>query len=145
MFKRIFSLFGWTALMLLMTGVLTAAAPVPNTTIELAGEGLPSVMNVGDTATVVVNVTSDQPFLSAQALPDFYYPGRGVVAVAGGDHAGQATTATLSITFKAKGSTAWMQEQPEHQGRAPVSVVVGVRYAGGYVVAQRFDFMVQVP
>jgi hypothetical protein len=139
MLKRVLLVIGLLVLAALLTGVLTAAAPVPNVTITLVS-GLPSTMKVGDTATVVVQVTSDQEFNFAQMLPDHYYPGRGVVAVQGGDHAGSGTTTTLEITFKAKGSTANFQD-----GVAPVSVVAGARYQGGYVVSQRFDFFVAVP
>ncbi len=139
MIKRLFSLIGLVALMVLLTGVLTAAAPVPVTTFKLV-QGLPSKMNVGDTYIVIVQVTSDQPFTSAQAMPDFQYAGKGVVAVQGGDRVGQNTNATLQVTFKAKSSTAKMTD-----GVAPVSVVVGVRYGGGYVAVQQYDFTVQVP
>ena len=138
--KRILSFIGLVALMVLLTGALTAAAPVPVTTFTLE-EGLPAVMNVGETHTVVVQVASDQEFLFAQALPSFQFVGKGVVAVQGGDHEGQNTSATLEITFKAKSSTATFPSG----GVAPVSVVVGVRYAGGYVAVQRYDFTVQVP
>ncbi|MBI5838536.1 MAG: hypothetical protein HZB19_00405 [Chloroflexi bacterium] len=138
MLKRILSAFGLLVLIALLTGALTAAAPIPNVTFTLVS-GLPSTMNVGDTATVVVQVTSDREFNFAQMLPTFYFPGRGVVAVQGGDHAGSGTTATLEITFKAKGSTA------EFGGAVPVSVVAGVRYQGGYVASQQFDFNVTVP
>lgn len=124
-------------LMVLMTGGLTASTPVPVTTFTLI-QGLPEVMNVGDTATVIVQVESDQPFLFAQALPAAFFPGRGVVA-AQGDHEGQGTTATLSIPFHAKTSTSGFNSP------ALVSVTVGVRYAGGYVAVQRYDFAVQVP
>jgi len=137
MLKRIISFIGLMALMVLMTGALTAAAPVPVTTFTLV-QGLPTVMNVGDTATVIVRVESDQPFIFAQALPAAFFPGRGVVA-AQGDHVGQGTTATLSVPFYAKTSTAGFN------GPALVSVSVGVRYAGGYIAVQRFDFAVQVP
>lgn len=140
MTKRIFSIIGLVALMALMTGVLTAAAPMPVTKIALVGKGLPAVMNVDETYTVVVQVDSDQSFTSAQAMPDFQYAGKGVVAVQGGDRVGQNTNATLQVTFKAKGPTAKMPG-----GVVPVSVVVGVRYGGGYVAVQRFDFTVQVP
>jgi hypothetical protein len=135
--KRILSFVGLVALMALMTGVLTAAAPVPVTTFTLV-QGLPEEMNVGDTATVIVRVESDQPFIFAQALPAQFFPGRGVVA-AQGDHEGQGTSATLSVSFHAKTSTANLG------GVAPVSVTVGVRYKGGYVAVQRYDFLVQVP
>ena len=137
MTKRIVSLLGLTVLMALMTGLLTAAAPA--TTITLV-EGLPEQMNVGETHTVEVSVASAQKFISAQAMPDFQYAGKGVVAVQGGDRAGQDTSATLKVTFKAKSSTAAMPG-----GVAPVAVVVGVRYGGGDIVVQRFDFNVKVP
>ena len=140
MAKRIFSFIGLVALMVLMTGVLSAAAPLPVTTFTLVGGGLPAVMNVGETYTVVVHVTSDQSFTSVQAMPDFQYAGKGVVAVKGGNRVGQGKDATLKITFKAKSSTAKMTN-----GVAPVSVVVGVRYGNGYVAVQRYDFFVRVP
>lgn len=140
MTKRIFAFFGIVALMALMTGVLTAAAPMPTTEISIVGDGLPATMQVGDTYTVTVQVQSDQRFISAQAMPDFQYAGKGVVAVQGGDRAGQGTSATLNVTFKAKSSTARMPG-----GSVPVSVVVGVRYGGGTVVVKQFDFNVTVP
>jgi hypothetical protein len=138
MFKRILSAIGLLILVTLLTGILTAAAPIPNVTIVLVS-GLPATMNVGDTATVVVQITSDQEFNYAQMLPTFYFPGRDIIAVRGGDHVGSGTSATLEITFKAKGSTV------KFGGAVPVSVVAGVRFRGGYVVSQRFDFNVTVP
>ncbi|MBI5935960.1 MAG: hypothetical protein HY867_19820 [Chloroflexi bacterium] len=138
MFKRILSVIGLLVLATLLTGALTAAAPMPNVTFTLVS-GLPPTMNVGDTVTVIVQVESDQEFNYAQMLPTFYFPGRGVVAIQGGDHAGSGASATLEITFKAKGSTA------EFGGPAPVSVVAGVRFRGGYTTYQRFDFNVTVP
>ncbi len=138
MMKRTLSVIGLLVLLALLTGALTAAAPVPNVTFELVS-GLPPTMNVGDTATVIVEVTSDQEFNFAQMLPTFFFPGRGVVAVQGGDHAGSGTTATLEITFEAKNSTA------DLGGAIPVSVVAGARYRGGYVASQQFDFNVTVP
>lgn len=139
MTKRIISLIGLSALIILLTGALTAASPTPNVTITLVS-GLPSTMNVGDTATVVVQVTSDQPFNFAQMLPSFQFPGKGVVAVQGSDHARAGTTATLQITFKAKSSTAGFPN-----GVAPVTVVAGARFKGGYAASQQFDFNVAVP
>jgi hypothetical protein len=88
-----------------------------------------------------VQVKSDQPFLFAQALPTAEFPGRGVVGAAG-DHVGAGTSATLEVAFTAKNSTATFANSP---GFSPVSVVVGVRYPGGYVVTQRYDFVVTVP
>lgn len=139
MSKRTFSFLGLVALMVLLTGVVTAAAPAPAPTFTLV-QGLPAVMNVGDTYAVIVHVDSNQPFASVQALPDTYYPGRGVVALQGGDRVGPGNSADLQIMFKAKGPTAKMVN-----GVAPVSVVVGVRYGGGYVAVQQYDFTVQVP
>ncbi len=125
------------ALSIVLAASLSAASvPVPTITLV---SGLPSAMNVGESYTVVVGVVSDQPFISAMALPDLQYPGKGVVA-RGGDHATRGITATLEVTFTAKSSTAQMPG-----GVDPLAVVVGVRYANGYVVSERFDFTVAVP
>jgi hypothetical protein len=126
-------------LALLTVSFLTAAAPIPNTTFDLV-QGLPISMNIGDEATVIVQVNSDQEFISATALPSFEFAGKGVVAVQGGDRAGRGTSATLEMTFKAKSSTSKMPNDV-----APVHVVVGVRYGGGYVAVQEYVFNVTVP
>lgn len=118
---------------------LTAAAPVPNTTFTLVQE-LPTTMNVGEVYNVIVRVNSDQEFTSATALPSFQYPGKGVVAVQGGDRVGRGMSALLTLTFKAKSPTDRMDG-----GVAPVHVVVGVRYGGGYVDVRDFVFYVKVP
>ena len=137
--KRLFKFISLALLMILVTGLLTAAAPVPNVKFHLVS-GLPSTMKVGETATVTVKLTSDQKFISSQAMPDFQYAGKGVVSVNGGDRTGKGTSATLKVTFKAKGSTAKMPG-----GVAPVSVVVGTRYSNGYVAVQTYTFNVSVP
>jgi len=137
MTKRIFSFLVLTVLLVLMTGVLTAAAPVPVTTFTLVS-GLPETMNVGESYTVVILVESDQPFTFAQALPTAYFPGRGVVGNKG-DHAPGGTSALLEVTFTAKGSTA------KFGGAVPVAVVAGARYQGGATMTQSFDFLVNVP
>jgi hypothetical protein len=126
-------------LTIVIASFLTAAAPMPNTTFTLV-QGLPSVMNVGDTYTVIVQVESDQPFLFAEALPSFQYVGKGVVAVQGGDHVGRGTSATLQITYEAKGPTTKMPDDI-----APVHAMVGVRYPGGYAAVQDYLFNVTVP
>ena len=128
-----------TILVLITVAFSTAASTPPNTTITLV-DGLPPTMVVGETYTVVVDVKSDQEFLMVQALPSFAYPGKGVVAVQGGTRSGRGTSARLEVTFEAKSSTAKMQG-----GAAPVFLVVGVRYPGGYVVPQEFPFSVIVP
>ena len=132
--KRFFSSL---VLALITVGLLTAATPT--TTFTLRQE-LPETMNVGEEYTVVIEVNSDQEFISATALPSFQYPGKGVVAIQGGDRAGRGTYALLEITFKGKSSTDRMID-----GVAPVYVVVGVRYGGGYVVTKEYIFNVTVP
>jgi hypothetical protein len=134
--KRLFSAL---VLVLLLSTLLTAAAPYPQTTFTLV-QGLPDTMEVGDRVTVIVDVTSDQPYLAAQAMPSFYYPGKGVVAVQGGDHAGGGTAARLEISYQAKSSTAKMEG-----GVAPVHAVIGLRYPGGYTDVYDFVFYVKVP
>ncbi len=152
MSKRIISMIGLLALMSLTTGVLTAAAPLPSTSIELLGPeellvlndpqaSTPTLtMNVGETLTVTVQVYSDPQFISAMALPSFQFPGKGVVAVQGGDRTGRGTSARLEVTFKAKSSTTNFPN-----GVAPVHVVVGVRYPGGYVAVRDYLFNLTVP
>lgn len=140
MFKRIFSIIGLTALMVLMSGVLTAAAPTPVVNFTLV-QGLPDTMQLGETATVIVDVSSDTPFLFAQALPAEYYPGRGVTAAVG-DRVNGGQTARLEVTFTAKNPT---NDFANASGSAPVWVVAGVRFPGGYIATQRFDFDVTVP
>jgi hypothetical protein len=140
MSKRILSIVGLALLMVLLTGALTASAAAPDVHFKLV-QGLPKTMTLGETATVIVEVTSDTPFLYAQALPSEYYPGRGVTAAVG-DHVNGGQTAQLEVTFTAKDPTDDFANAP---GYAPVSVVAGVRFAGSYVVSQRYDFIVTVP
>ena len=139
MLKRSVLLIGLVGLMILLTGLLTAAAPTPVTTFKLV-QGLPPTMNVGETYTVVVQVDSDLPFSNVHANPSFQFPGKGVVAVQGGDRVGAGMSATLEITYKAKSDTSKMPG-----GYAPVYFVVGVRYGGGYVAVQEYVFNVTVP
>jgi len=138
-------------LTILVASLLTAAAPMPSTSIELVQPEELQVLNdpqaptptltmsVGEILKVSVEVTSDQQFLFAQALPSFFFPGRGVVAVQGGDHAGRGTFAPLEITFQAKSPTAAIDSNG-----VPVHMVVGVRYPGGHVVVRDFLFNVIV-
>ena len=137
--KKLLSYIGLALMMVLMTGVLTAAAPVPDVTFELV-QGLPETMNVGEAYTVIVDVTSDVPFNGVQAMPDLQYPGKGVVHVQGGDHAGAGTSARVEVTFMAKTDTSKMPGSKDI-----VAVVVGARYKGGVVVGQAFSFEVSVP
>ncbi|HXQ35793.1 MAG TPA: hypothetical protein VN843_17390 [Anaerolineales bacterium] len=137
--RRIFpSVFLALALVLAVVSTV-AAAPLPATSFTLV-QGLPSTMNVGETYTVIVQVESDLEFNTVQALPSFMFPGKGVVAVQGGDRAGRGTSATLEVTFQAKSSTTNFPG-----GVAPVHVVVGMRYGGGFVAVQEYLFNVTVP
>ena len=137
--KKFFFYVGLALMMVLMTGVLSAMTPAPDVTFELV-QGLPSTMNVGDTYTVVVAVTSEVPFTTVQAMPDPQYPGKGVVPVQGGDHVNGGTSATVEVTFTAKSDTSRMPD-----GEDVMAVVVGVRYKGGVVVVKNYDFKVSVP
>ena len=132
--KRFFSVL---VLASLTVGLLTAATPTTTFTLR---QKLPATMKIGEEYTVVVEVNSDQEFISATALPSFQYPGKGVVAIQGGDRAGRGNSAMMKVTFQAKSSTANMAG-----GFAPVFVVVGVRYGGGYVATQQYTFDVRVP
>ena len=134
--KRFFSSL---VLAIITISLLTAATTVPSPTFTLV-QGLPDTMNVGDVYTVVVHVDSEQEFISAMARPSFQYPGKGVVALQGGDRSGRDTSATLEVTFEAKSPTDRMEN-----GVAPVYVFVGVRYGGGYVAVQEYLFNVTVP
>jgi hypothetical protein len=136
---------GLALMMVLMTGVLTAAVPAPNVTFEVLSGEFPETMQVGDTHTFILKVTSDIPFNGVQAMPDLQYPGKGVVHVQGGDHArGECSetecTATVELTFTAKTDTSKMPD-----GKDLGTVVVGVRYKGGVVVGQFYPFEVSVP
>lgn len=123
---------------LVSSSVGAASTPAPAVTIELVS-GLPSTMEVGQLYDVTIRVTSSEPFRLAMALPDDQFPGKGVVA-RGGDHSGAGTAATLTVTFRAVGSTSGFPD-----GRDYVAVVAGARFAGGQTVGQRFDFAVTVP
>lgn len=131
-----------------------SSAPAANVTIELLNpppDGLLE-LEVGEAYTFDIQITSDDPFILAIALTDAYYPGRGV-SWHGNDIAHHATSATLHLTMKSKNSTAGLAavcDWPEPgtcwpEGVAPVSIVVGVRYKGGLVIVERFDFAAVVP
>ena len=144
MMKKLGSLVALMLLSALMTGAWTlpapAVAPTPNVTFTLLS-GLPATMNVGETATVIVQIDSNQEFVFAKMLPSFYYPGRLVRAVnTGGDRTGAGTTAILEVSFTAIASTAGYPG-----GVAPVWVVAGAHFQGGLSVGQKFAFDVAVP
>jgi hypothetical protein len=155
MTKRTVAFIAVLVLSVVLSGGLTAAGPgpVPNVTFTLVSGGPPKTMQVGETATVVVEVTSDPDFLFAQMLPTFYFPGRGVMATnMGGDRVQGGGTARLEITFVAKESTSDLPNEGaclDGGGLAPVAFVAGAHYAGGYVATQRFPaqgfYCIRVP
>jgi hypothetical protein len=136
---------------LLACGVPTADAQT--VIIELLNPPPGGVLEleVGESYTFDVEVTSSEEFLLAMATTDACYPGRGVFWH-GNDRAHRAASATLHLTIKGKSPTADLPETydcPEPgaswpAGVAPVSIVAGVRFKGGLVVAERFDFAVRV-
>jgi len=133
----------------LLFGVASAtAASAP--TVTLLNE-LPTHLAVGESYTVDIQVTSDEPFIFALAMHDSYYPGRGVFFNTS-DRAHWATFAVLHMTITGKNSTAdleavtdWPETEDWPAGVAPLAIVVGVRYQGGEIYVQRFDFAVTVP
>ena len=104
-------------------------------------------LEVGESYTFYIEMRSEESSLFAMAKVDAYYPGRGIQSP-GGDRAGQGTTALLEITITGKNSTAdlpavcdwpWPGECWD-EGVAPLSIVAGMRYAGGAVYAEQFPF-----
>lgn len=141
----------FTALVLVLLVSITApAAASPGVTIQLLND-LPHQLAVGESYTIDILVTSDEPFILAMAMVDAYYPGRGVYT-AGPDHASRTTEAVLHQTVKGKKSTTslaavtdWPTTEDWPAGVAPLALVVGVRYAGGVVVSEQFAWAVLVP
>jgi len=138
---------------LLSVSPVAAAQATPTVSITLQNP-LPNgtVLAVGQTHTFNVLVTSSQPFVLAMALPNAYYPGRGVYWH-DSDQATQATSAVLHLTVKGKNSTAGLAAVHDwptaginwQQGTVPLAMVVGVRFKGGQVITKTFTFAVKVP
>jgi hypothetical protein len=129
------------ALLMAVLSIQLASAAGPEkqlVTFKLLG-GLPRTMQIGQSYTVTVQVDSSQEFISAQAMPDDQYPGKGVISN-GVSHTAAGTSATMIIVFTAKSST---RNLPG--GTDQVAVVAGVRLPNGQIVTQRFDFSVVVP
>ena len=138
------------ALAIVLACAASLAIAQPVVTFKLLTR-LPTQLAVGESYTIQVRVTSHEPFLIAMAMSDEYYPGRGIF-FAGIDMVTQATEAILRLEVTGKNSTAdlpavqdWPTTEDWPAGVAPASVVVGVRYEGGQVVSQRFNFVVEVP
>lgn len=96
-------------------------------------------LGVGETVTFMVEVIADEAFTSALMLSDEQFPGKGI-KLSGADIQTRSDYALLALSATGKASTADLPN-----GVAPVSLVVGVRYPGGYVLAERVNFFVRVP
>ena len=114
------------------------AAAAPNVTFNVLTP-LPANMVAGQTYDFVVEVTSNTEFISVMAQPSQFYPGRYLTAQ-GVSRDGAGTSTLIIVTYTAKSSTADLPG-----GVAPVSVTVGVRFQGGAVIVQRYDYNVSVP
>ena len=125
-------------LLLSVQWVSAVGSPKSTVTFSLI-TGLPAVMQVGQSYTVIVEVKSTQEYMWAKAMPDDQYPGKGVVS-SGGTRSGAGTSSTLSVVFKAKSSTSGLPG-----GMDQVAVLAGVRLLDGTTASERFDFSVVVP
>ncbi len=111
------------------TPTITFLNPPPGGVLELG---------VGESYTFHFQVASDQPFIHAQLglIPN--YPGKTIFSE-GIQLAHQGTQASLDLTVTGK---AVVDRIPD--GQAPVTLVVGVRYQGGVIVAQSYEFVIVV-
>lgn len=137
--KRLKTLFPIILLVAMLTLSLQSVAKADSyiTLLNPPENGLLE-LEVGESYTFEVLVEGDRPFISAMALPDQFYPGRGIF-FAGNDIVTRQSSAVLTLTVTGKNSTAGLPN-----GVAPASVFVGVRYSDELVV-QQFDFFVSVP
>lgn len=99
------------------------------------GDGVIEIA-VGETKTISVTVETDTPWLSAALVPDSFFPGRGVFFQKR-DTAGSGNETTLTIEFTGKSGN-------NNRGDLPQTVVLAVRYQGGYVVVESADFTIIV-
>ena len=142
------------AMVLLVCAPSSAVESAPPISINLLNPPKDGLLDlaVGESYTFDIAVTSDEPFTLAVAMTDAYYPGRGVFWH-GIDRASRSTSALLQLTMTGKASTAGLPavcDWPEPgycwpDGVAPVSIVAGVRFAGGVTVSEVFPFAVVVP
>jgi hypothetical protein len=153
--KKTFSTIGIVVAIALLTCMASsAAADSTGVTITLLNPPPDDllVLEIGESYTFEIEITSEAQFILAMAMPDIYYPGRAVIWHAP-DLAKHTKSATLYLTMTGKGPTAEFAEvydwpEPDDywpDGVVPASIVVGVRFKEGVVVSERFDFAVVVP
>ena len=141
---------------LLLCALFSEAVAAPNVTITVLGlppEGEPLELTVGESYTFEILIESDEPFILAKAMPDAYYPGRGVTWHRG-DIVHHDTSVQLHLTMTGKKPTAglpavcdWPEPGDcwdEEGGVAPVSIVAGARHKKGVVASELFPFAVVV-
>jgi hypothetical protein len=143
-----------TAIVLLTCVPVSQATALPSVTITLLNPPPSGLLelDVGESYIFDVEIASDEPFILAMALPNQYYPGRGI-KWHGCDQATHSTSAVLHLTMTGKNSTADLPAvcfgpEPDDcwpEGVAPASIVAGVRFKGGQVVSEAFSFAVVVP
>jgi hypothetical protein len=137
--KRLLVVVGVVILFVLGASGTSAAPPSP-VTVELLNPPKKGVLKlaVGESYTFDIEITSSETFITAIALGDEYYPGRGIF-FAGNDTAHQTTSAVLHLKVTGKEPTDFLPE-----GVCPIAVVAGVRFRGGVVFSERFDMNVLV-
>jgi hypothetical protein len=155
--KKILAVSVVAVAVLLTCAFSSQATDTPDVTIELLNPPPNDLLTlaVGASYTFKVQITSDEPFILAMAMPNAYYPGRGIYWHDSdrATHATHATSALLHLTMTGKDSTADLPavcDWPEpgdcwSVGTAPVLIAAGVRYQGGLVVSEQFVFEVVVP
>ena len=142
-------------IILIVSTSTSATGAAPAFTIKLLNPphpNRPTELAVGESYTFDILVTSDEPFLMAVAMTDAYYPGRGVFWN-GSDRVNNNTEALLSLTVTGKASTSELPavcDWPEpgvcwDEGEAPIAIVAGARFQGGFVISEVFPFSVVVP
>jgi hypothetical protein len=140
-------------LVLLVCAPLVQAQEPPDVRFRLVKKppGGTLELDVGEPHTFEIHIKSSEPFNLAMVMVDEYYPGRSIFTTH--DRAGRATEATLYVTLTGKRSTAelWpVCDWPDAgicwpEGVAPISLVAGVRFPGGGIAAERFNFAVLIP
>ena len=154
--KKSILVFSFLIIAVLLMGASSSFAQAPpSATITLLNPPPGGILelDVGESYTFGIEITSSEPFIIAMAMTDAYYPGRGVFWH-GSDRATKTDYALLHLTMTGKNSTADLGpacDWPEPgggclpNGVAPVAIAVGVRYKGNLALSEYFTFGVVVP
>ena len=152
--KRLLAVSVVAVAVLLTCAFSSQATDAPGVTITLLNPPPDDLLelDVGQSYTFNVEITSTEPFILAAAMPDSYYPGRGVYWH-GGDRVVHGTSAVLHLTMTGKKSTADLPAVYDWPvpgdcwpaGTVPALIVAGVRFQRGQVSSDQFTFAVKVP